>query len=365
MNNKEYTIYKLKFIFSPGFYETIYTLSVILLSIRSVLGLSQMDNEVFRYFTIVAYSLLIMKLLFSPYTKRSFMQLIVLLLLVVIIYNITQNTLLIGTVLYIYAAIDVDKMKVIKAASFTIFIMVIIIALSSLCGKIPILVNGYITFGFNNPNGFQQFISIATIMLIAANFRTVGLFQLFFFTGLNLLTSFISGSNMGFLIAMYLFWIAVLLKRPNHKHEKIDFKIEKWTLFIIVFVLILVTFYKVLPFVQPINTLLSGRIMQANNYFNEYGIHLFGSHILELDPGYKSWHLLLDCGYARLFINYGIIYGVIFVVMVYQSLKKYRETFNVQSIIAILGFVLILVAENGALGINFNMALILLSNTLG
>ena len=338
-------------------FTALYLASVFFMSLRSVLGLSQIDQPTFVVFTYLSYGCLIIKVICTKYTVRELMLPGVGLLVAVAMYIVVGTTLLFGVILFIVGSKLVDSKKIIVLAMAGLISGTVIVISSAILGKSELVLASGVVLGFLNPNGVQSFLSMISVYYLGIRSKRLTAAELFITFSINVVLTLITGSRTGTLITIFVMLLVLALKGPGGTQRRIP--VEKVYIVMVLFALFCTVFSN-LPGVTQLNNLLSGRFHQANYYLNQYGIALFGNKIAELEAGYEYWHYVLDCGYARLFINFGLIYGMAFVRAHYCVLKQAEKQHDYFTIIILMGMAVQLVTENGGLNINFNMSLILL-----
>lgn len=341
-----------------------YYISTILITIRSTIGLSKLDSDEFSIITYLAYALLLVKLFVTKYSTREIGSLLALEICSILIWYVSKNTIFIFSILFIFGAKNMDVVKVLRNVSITLFASVVYVITMSFCGVVSFIDEKGVGFGFSNPNGFQGFISAASIYYLGFRLKKLRLGDIILVFLLNIVTSLFTGSRTGIVLIAVETLICFMFKSPKRVSLIQKIKYEKIYLVMVVLVLGCVLFYSNNIFMRTLNSILSGRLVQAHEYFQKYSLHMFGSHIIELDAGYEYWHILLDCGYARLFINFGFIAGIVFVVAHYKAIKRARICGDGFTLVILLGFAVMLISENGGLNCNFNMSLIILSKLI-
>lgn len=350
--------------YSTGYnliYKQIYAVAIALLMVRSVFGLSQLQLGIFSLMTYLSYALLIVKITGTKYNRKEILFLFAGMLLAFLIYQNSGQGLVYTVVLFVLGAKGTDIKFNFKVLYISIFSASLVVVLASFLGVIQRVYNGMLCFGFYNPNGLQSMFSIACLYYIGVNGKKLTFYHLFFFFLFSSVFAIITDSQTGVLINIYIFLMSVFLKRKLVK--QISLPIEFIYLAVVGFVMLGVFLYPEFGY-DALNAIFTGRLQQANYYLNEYGITLFGNNIIELNAGYEYWHYMLDCGYARLFVNYGLIYGLIYIAAHYFSLKRARKNNDFLTIIVLLGFAIQMISENGGIGFNFNMSMMIFINLL-
>ena len=109
-----------------------------------------------------------------------------------------------------------------------------------------------------------------------------------------------------------------------------------------------------------IDTLMTGRLHQANFYFEKYGISLLGNNVnADLNSIYTD--NILDMGYAKMLINNGIIYYFCVVIGYVVSMIKACK-YEKRDLIALMSyFIVYMFTENVATYIFMNVTMLLFS----
>lgn len=360
----KYVLYKIRFL-NDDIVEKLYIMGAVILSIRSVIGLSALENQNFSILTYIAYICVILKILATPVSKRNLAIYIALFLLGIKICSITRNSIVLNNLIFIIGAINIDRRKVLKYVSIATIITSSLVGLLSLFGYIPISNLKYgMCFGFVNPNGLMSFIIAFSILYIASSYEEISTMLLLNIFIINVIFGILLQARTGLVISFLLFSFLVILKNPQNVNKFINLKIEYAYVIMITVVFLLSVFYEQLEWGTFIDYIISGRFSQSHWYYKMYGIPVFGAYIAELQSNYKFYHLLLDCGYMRLFINYGWVYAIIYIASHFIMLRQARINNQKGILVALLGFAFLMIVENGGIGINFNMSLILLSMLL-
>ena len=107
-----------------------------------------------------------------------------------------------------------------------------------------------------------------------------------------------------------------------------------------------------------LDTMMTGRLHQANFYYKKYGISLFGNNVnADLNSPYTD--NILDIGYTKMLLNNGLIYYIVvvggYMLTMYKACRDNRR-----DLISILGcFMLYMCTENVATYIFTNVTMLL------
>ncbi|WP_270855214.1 hypothetical protein, partial [Longibaculum muris] len=111
---------------------------------------------------------------------------------------------------------------------------------------------------------------------------------------------------------------------------------------------------------QSINQLLTGRIMQANFYFKNFGLSFFGTFLSYLsDPNTTA---ILDIGYIKLLINNGLFSYLFIIISYLLCLKKYYNKNEYQIIFLLLVPLVHMATENTMTYVFMNISMLLFAN---
>lgn len=179
-------------------------------------------------------------------------------------------------------------------------------------------------FGLGHHNTCHNYFVIISSLFIFNNFDRINLKNLLFLQVLNVGLFTITGSRSGFLT----FFVATLVlmycesKLFNQKYLKY------FVICLLVGIGLLIIcplIYEPNSIMEFINNVSTGRIAQANVYYNNFGIHLFGSYLDVLYVDNPQWYL--DIGYLKLLLNNGIISFMFFIIgylyLLFISMKKH------------------------------------------
>ena len=170
----------------------------------------------------------------------------------------------------------------------------------------------------------------------------------------------ISKSRTGLLMAVLMILCALCLR----KYTKVRVLFFKYIKFVLISIVLIcgfgIMFCQVIPFFTKIDSILSGRFRLAQIYIAVYGITPFGSVIDSInDMGYG--HLVLDNGYARLLVQFGLVYFFVFLSLFLFSASHFCKNQDSKSLLLIFAVFIGLVSETHWIPINTNIMICLCS----
>lgn len=342
-------------------YETYYFLvGWILMLINTSLyysNIGELKIPVLSLTSIICFGL---KYLTSHFTVKEFIKVVVINIIGFIVFIKSHETRILWFTIVIGASKNVKIREVAKYTFYTLLVCVVFYITLFLMGVIPetTTLKGGHSLGLGHPNSMHLYLTLLIILFLFLNFDQFNYKYFIIFNILNIIVYFISQSRSGaftlFTILLYPMMLS-LLKQIYMK--RIFSIIFLSSIGILILFVILATFtYNESPLFKYLNTILTGRLYQANFYFKNFGASLFGHYLEYLnDPNAVA---ILDIGYSKLLINNGVISLLMFVIgyikVLYKSLKL-----NKFNIILLVSTTLIhLLIENTMTYIFMNISLL-------
>jgi hypothetical protein len=216
------------------------------------------------------------------------------------------------------------------------------------------------SYGLGHPNMFSAYYILLIIQYIYLHFKNIKFTNISVLIMGSFIVYFITKSKTGLFTALAVLMIVLLLKYVTYK--KINSSL------IIIALIIGIVLFTIMPLIyndslSVINTMMTGRLQQANFYFQKYGIHLFGSN-LNADLTSIYTHNILDIGYAKMLINNGLIYYLTIVIGYVLSMLKASKTRRYDLVALMACFIIYMFTENVATYIFMNVTMLLFSNSL-
>lgn len=314
--------------------------------------MSNIDNKSMNVITYVAMALLLFKLLVTKYPFKEFIIMILLIVVGILILQITESNGILISVLTVFGAKNIDIKRLLRICLPAFVLACFLVVICSFLGltsntvvemqRLGIIQRN--SLGFIHPNILHAVFSIICALYLYIYYYKIQTIHLIVMAIANVILFVISGSRTGCITLFLVLLFTIGLKSPHIGQMllKISF------IFALIIPLIMILFTVVYPFgnlLVGLNALLSGRIAQAHAYLLEYPVQPFGSNIVELTAEYKYWHNDLDCGYARLLINYGWVYTAIYIGLTTLTLRKMWKEKRPDAAILILNFLLAGIAE--------------------
>lgn len=339
---------------------------------RFVMWTSLSDNAYWlfqsAYILIVIIQVCMITIPYKMKKKQYFLVFILICSGILILLSVRDTVLLI-TLLFI---LNSNKVKMREFICFDIKVKFFFVFLTLVLYKIGMLPNyiekywtmerGYrYDFGFGNPNVFSLIIfSLLLECIFIANKHK----KLILLGGFLVGYAVYKATNSRTSYYTYVISLMLLLTLPLLKKW---LKI-KWLRFVLIVspcviasvsVILVKLYQQKNPNVLEIDKLLSRRLYWANNWLQSYGYTLFGTKLpTRLTIGLRS--VCLDMGFIHIPLMYGYLGMFCFLLVytiVFAKLLEY-EQYNL--LIYMLGFIIMGVAEKGALTMAYNLPLIFL-----
>lgn len=217
-----------------------------------------------------------------------------------------------------------------------------------------------LSFGLGHANMCSAYYAIIIVYLLYLHFEKVE-FKHILLIGVGAFVVFhFTKSNTGLLVTLFsIFAFGVLKYIPL---KKFNSKI------MIAVLLIVIAMFTIMPLLYNnsllwLDTAMTGRLHQANFYFNKYGISIWGN---DLSFDLNKWNTdnILDLGYARMLLCNGVMYYLLvvigYVISLVKALKKQKR-----NLLVFLGAMIIYIAtENVATYIFMNASMLVFSNII-
>lgn len=331
------------------------------LGFRSVISFSNIHpGLILELLTVAVYGITFFIVLLNYYSLKEIFLVLFLFILGILIYFESKSRIPLYVILFMVAAKN-KRINFILVGNVIGNLLGIFIVISYyFLGRIKTsLLDGGNSLGFVNPNTLSFCILYVTLIVIYLRFDKIQLIDNCIVFIITILNYFITKSKTGLIVGGFLFLVIFLVKLfPRFKFlfNNYSFICNICFFLLCIFGIILTN---TISFFTHLNYYLSGRFGFAQIYLLVYGLHLFGADISDID-NYDYGHLVLDNGYARLFINYGIIYAVLFIVLLILFSKQKKEL--IQNKIFVFLIMLGLITETQWIPISTNMGLVICSS---
>lgn len=327
-----------------------YYIFLVCLMLYYVFRKTTVDYTIFNFAMYLSIPFILLKVISEKYTMKE----AVIILLLTVLGSITAITS--GNVSILAAfcvAIGMKKVDY-KTALKIVFWMrlgatLLLVLLSTLnvientvkvrTGKEEVL---RYALGYSSPNTF----GLCCFVLVSLWFILYGKKGWKWKTGIALLINIvqykITNSRTAFIMLLFLLILVVL------SHGVLNLRtLKKLTVFSIwagtITSIIVPLLYNAQGILYRLNLLLNSRISLSKSYIRVYGFRLFGSDIgMSMTEG-SYW--FLDSGYLNLFISFGVIAGMVFLLM-FTGVCNKKSQFNTYIYIAMIVFAVYALSEN-------------------
>lgn len=214
------------------------------------------------------------------------------------------------------------------------------------------------SFGLGHPNMCSAYYTMLTVLYIYLNYHKITYKFLLIDFIFGLFLYYFTESTTGMITLISILFIILIINTIDDKHKVLNIIFIAIVLGILCFTVIPIIYNDLFSI---FDRLLTGRLSQANYYFQKYGIHLFGDNMIE-DLTYEYTTHILDIGYTKMLLNNGVIY-YLFVICGYIYLLKETIQLNKYSTFILISFFLIyMYTENVSTYIFMNVSMLLFSD---
>ncbi|RHL02374.1 hypothetical protein DW038_13180 [Agathobacter rectalis] len=216
------------------------------------------------------------------------------------------------------------------------------------------------SFGLGHPNMCAAYYALIIVYLLYLNYEKIKLkFIVVMLLG-ACIVFYETKSNTGFIVTILTIAIFCVLKYIPLRKTNTRLIISLLVLIIAIFTIMPIKYNNSLSW---LDILMSGRLHQANFYFEKYGISLLGS---DISYDLNKWNTdnILDLGYARMLIANGIGYYCLivggYIISIFRAMKLEQR-----KLLVLLGTMIIYIAtENVATYIFMNASMLVFSKII-
>ena len=216
------------------------------------------------------------------------------------------------------------------------------------------------SFGMGHPNMFAAYYTLLVVQYIYLNFDKIKIGKIILLTIGSVIVFGFSKGVTGLITSVSTIIIICILKYFPLK--KMNAKL------IVIGLIIAVAGLTIIPIIYSnrfalLDTMMTGRLHQANFYYKKYGISLLGNNVnADLNSIYTD--NILDIGYTKMLLNNGLVYYAVVVggytLTMFKACKDNRR-----DLVSILGcFMLYMCTENVATYIFMNVTMLLFKDFL-
>lgn len=320
------------------------------------------SSPIISYISLLVFCL---KIVLTKYRKREIIMIVLLLIGSIVCFRTNSDMRVVWFVLVIAASKKIDFNKIVKYSLRTMiiccFVFLMLYFLRVTEGVYIVSNRGErLSFGLGHPNICSAYYGLIIIQYIYIHFEQIKVRHLLLFA-LGALPIYLgTKSNTGFLVTVLALIFVFIIKVLPAKQFN--------TKIIVIGLLGGIAFFTFAPIfynnsLNVLDSMMTGRLHQANYYYEIYGIHIFGSDITHdlMNPNRDN---ILDIGIAKMLINNGIFYYTL-VVGGYTICLKKAISDNRKDLLALFGTMIIyLFAENVATYIFMNVSMLAFSQLI-
>lgn len=266
------------------------------------------------------------------------------------------------------ASKNIDFDKLVRYSFRVMIICCMTFVIMYLCGLIEgshsITDKGIrLSFGLGHANMCAAYYSLIIMFILYIYYNKIKIYHIILFVigeyGVYLATK----SNTGLIVVSITLLMFIVVK--YFPMQKFNIKVIASAIIIIIafFTILPIIYDKNISILKLLDKLMTGRLRQANYYYLNYGIRLFGNDI-RADLLKVNTDNILDMGYAKMLINNGLFFYIIvvggYLLLIKRAIKEQRK-----DIIVFFGAMLIyLLSENVATYIFMNVTMMSFSEIL-
>lgn len=345
--------------------EKFFLIAWVLMLINTSVYYSNIENLDLSILSAIALCFFSLKIISTIYSTKELIFNVFLLIFGVITYIYSKELRIFWLTVVIVSSKNIDIYKIARYTLLTIFVLVCFYIILFVFGFTSETVTnkGGRSFGLGHPNSAHFYLMLILSLIVFLNFNNLEIYHYIIFMFLNILVYYFTKSRSGFLTLFILLFYPLFLRLV--KNEKLKKYINNVYIFIAIAI---ITFFTIIPLIydneilifQSINQLLTGRIMQANFYFKNFGLSFFGTFLSYLsDPNTTA---ILDIGYIKLLINNGLFSYLFIIISYLLCLKKYYNKNEYQIIFLLLVPLVHMATENTMTYVFMNMSMLLFAN---
>jgi hypothetical protein len=353
-----------------GIRELIFYLELIVICFSSVLSNSRFNISVDSLLNIQIYSVLLLTtilMFFSKYRVKQFVLMIIAVLVSSFIYYYSGTTYILLMVLVWISAQNINKKNAVMVIRNVLIIAVFFVVLSSLVGIIDFGVlykNGHrrYTFGFNHSNVLAYY--FLQIFMIDILLRYKQYKRGYYILGVAIaIAVMLFTYSFASTICIFILYAAVLLSILYKDNPKIISVLRKLAMVSFPLCSALSMFFMTnyeRSAHLTLNILTTGRIALMNQYYRVFGINIFGHNIAHTGGLIVADQQILDCSYAALILQCGLVAFVSINILYFILAKNYKGNSPV-FYVCIIVTAIIALFERTLFGVTTNFTLLFLT----
>ncbi len=285
----------------------------------------------------LAIGILLIKIyIFDQWHLTEYLGITIILFLSFISWRKTNYNNLMVLITFILAGKNVDLKKVIQHyfnINFSLLLLVIIYSLIGVIRNLVFYRDGIVRMGMgiDYPTDLAAYVFYLILAYVYLHYQELHLLDYVSFSLIAIILNIVTNARLDVIAILLVIPIILAAKKAETSKRKITCFIPSyyWALSLVLpFIYILMTYFynSSNNILKLLNKLLSGRLEYGNLAFSRYGITSLGQKVVEHGwgglNGYKMSHsnpfnyFYIDSTYVRLMVIYGLILGIIIMLMV-------------------------------------------------
>lgn len=303
----------------------------------------------------LAALLFVIKILLTHYSKREWLMIIGICAIAFIQIFSAQSTLLLEIVLMLTASKDVDRgcaVKLYFGMMLTAIVLMILLSSTGVIGNLALTKdyrgNGPETrycFGYSHPNVFYSNVLKMVMAGFAVYYRKCRGWHYIIFTIINIVFYLFADSRTGFLVVeLLIVSFYCLYKKPDILEHK---SVRYFGQGVIGCVMLLSYLLPCLPYdkVGILDRVLTGRIYCSTAW-------TMGNQWSFL-PVIPNGDYVLDMGYFYLMANWGILIGILYLLLVFYNYNRFYKNKNWAYVVILVVYSIFTFVESHAFSMYF------------
>lgn len=327
-----------------------FVIELIIVLIDKSAYINPIEGQLFR----LTFLLCCIKIAATKYSRDEWICILLFGVVAFVSYLVNDRDEAVRVVAFVAACKGIDLKKMLRVAFWLTFAGIVILFMLSITGiygvltvtanfgrgPFPGIVETRYCFGMGHPNAFQCMIFMASTLLLCAEAEKMKLYHFLILAVINFISYKYTDSNTAFLVALAVIGGVMLLKyiKLLREHWFVYMAAGFVVLIIVVFSIIGSHIGRETPLMYEIDQVLNGRFQYAHQIEN---------------ARVENWKLFasaanieyFDAGFIRLFYWYGIIPGILYVLMnlylIYQSFRNKDYTI----VVIVTGYALFTIME--------------------
>lgn len=328
------------------FARKLYYYGIFLLLCRYVFATSYLNYRWMSFFTYLGMAFVLFKIVSIKHNIKFFIRFIASLTIGILSYKYNNSLNIIYFFIILFASQNIDVTRFINTLYNALIFSVSLVVSFSLLDLIPMFSSNsdILTLGFLGKNGLSIYIMSILVFNLYLNYQRMSIFRVILILLFANITYLWLHSRTSGISGLFIIVMLIISRHASNKRNKFIIG----SAFIICLIAASFLFYRTIRFGESnfdwvINDLLTGRLLQANYYYKNYGFTAFGSHIKEFS---QEMHYFLDFGYMSLIIQNGVFFFLINIFICVLATMKLIHEDNYKTSLLLLYVLYMLIGEN-------------------